>query len=348
MVRHAFRRVLGQRSLRGCNRPALENYARQLEKRLDALGVDAVFSPSSWLVAYVRTKLPVYFWTDACFAGMVDFYESFSELAPRNVRDGHDAERSALKHCAGAFYASDWAARLAVQYYQTDPAKVRVVPFGANILDRPTPEEIALSIAQRNPHHCELVLVGVDWKRKGVDRAVRAVESLVARNRSARLTVVGCSPPHWTKLPDCVRIIPFVSKNTVEGRRLLGEIYARSHFLIMPSRAEAYGLVFAEANSFGLPCLGTAVGGIPSIITNGVNGQLFPVEAEGGAYADYIIGLMDDFPRYKKLATLSAETARTRFNWDIAGRQIATIMEDACPPPRKLPHRADQYVQFPA
>jgi glycosyltransferase involved in cell wall biosynthesis len=279
---------------------------------------------------------------------MLDFYESFSELTPNNIREGHDAERSALARCAGAFYASDWAARIALNYYQADPAKIHVIPFGGNILERPSAEEVELSIAKRSPRHCELVLVGVDWKRKGVDRAVRAVESLVARNRPAQLTVVGCTPPGGTSLPACVRIIPFVSKNTEAGRRQLSEIYARSHFLIVPSRAEAYGLVFAEANAFGLPCLGTAVGGIPSIIANGINGQLFPIEADGEAYADYIIGLMDDFPRYRKLAAQSAETARSRLNWEVAGRQVAAFLEESCPPPRPPQKYADRYVQFPA
>jgi len=327
LAEYALRRLAGQRSLRGCHEQILKNYAAQLARRLEILEVDAVFSPSSWLVAYLKTEIPVFFWTDACVAGMLNFYESFSGLPASVVRAAHEAERSALTRCTGAFYASDWAAQTALHYYRPDPAKVHVVPFGGNLLEFPQADEIARSIESRSTSRCELLLIGVDWKRKGVDRAIAATAGVLARNRPARLTVVGCTPPRGTKLPDYVHVIPFISKNTPEGGRQLAEIYARSHFFIMPSRAEAYGLVFAEANAYGLPCLAPLVGGIPSIISNGINGQLFSLQADEDDYAKYIVELMDNYPRYKVLASQSAGEARNRLNWDCAGQRVAGLLK---------------------
>ncbi len=327
LIRHGFRRLLGRGSVRGCDQALLKGYARQLEQRLESLNVDAIFSPSSWLIAHLQTKLPIFFWTDACFAGMLNFYASFSRLSPANIRDGHEAEHRALSRCAGAFYSSSWAAQTAIRHYGSDPEKIRVIPFGANIHTRPTAAEVEHFIEQRPHDHCELVLVGVDWKRKGVTHAIATVEEIIGRNHSVRLTVVGCAPPRGTHLPDCVNVIPFIRKDTREGQKLLTDIYARSHFFIMPSRAEAYGLVFAEANAFGLPCLATGIGGIPSIITNGANGQLFSADAGPQHYADYIVGLMNDIPRYRQLARQSAQEARARLNWDVSGELVAAELK---------------------
>ena len=102
-------------------------------------------------------------------------------------------------------------------------------------------------------------------------------------------------------------MIPFIGKATAEDRQRLNELYARSHFFIMPTRAEAFGIVFAEASTFGVPCLGTAVGGLPSVIKDGVNGQLFPLDANGEDYADWILHTMADPVRYRTLALKAAK-----------------------------------------
>jgi YD repeat-containing protein len=123
-------------------------------------------------------------------------------------------------------------------------------------------------------------------------------------------------------------MIPFIGKETIEHRHQLGELYKRSHFFIMPSRAEAFGIVFAEASAFGVPCLATKVGGLPSVIIDDVNGRLFPLEAGGAEYADYIAKYMRNPVRYQQLALRTAEDAATRLSWDASGRKVAGILND--------------------
>lgn len=67
-------------------------------------------------------------------------------------------------------------------------------------------------------------------------------------------------------------------------------------------RAECFGLVFAEANSFGVPALARAVGGIPTAIHNDVNGFAFERDANLDEYVSYIAGLMANPTRYRELA----------------------------------------------
>ncbi|HVW22540.1 MAG TPA: glycosyltransferase family 4 protein [Opitutaceae bacterium] len=325
-ARFAWWRLRGRRYLRGCESGRLRAYARELERRLPDLEVDAVFSPSSWLIAYLRTDLPMYFWTDACFAGMVDFYPSFTRLAPPSLRAGHAAERAALSGCRKAIYSSAWAAETARAAYGVDPAKVAVIPFGANVPEAPSPEAVEAAVAARAAGPWRLLLVGVEWERKGCAIAVEALRALLRRGRDARLTIVGCVPPPGTELPPEVEVIPFIGKVTPEERRRFAEVFLRSHFFVMPTRAEAYGLVYSEANIYGVPCLATDVGGLPSVVANDVNGRLFSLAAGGETYAAYVDRILSDPHRYRTMALRSAEEARQRLSWEAAGRRLRLLL----------------------
>jgi YD repeat-containing protein len=327
-----WRWMRGKRYLRHCESRLLQSYARQLEQHLAEQPVDLLFSPSTWMLAGLETNLPVVFWTDACFAGMLDFYGAFTGVAPTSIQAGHVAEQSALDRCTRAIYSSDWAAQMALQHYRVEPSRIRVVPFGGNLLEPPTVEEARAGVRARDMTQCNLLLVGVDWARKGVDIAVETVEILNAAGLNARLTVVGCQAPPSRLLPDCVEVIPFIGKDTIEDRRRLGEIFKRSHFFIMPSRAEAFGLVFAEASAFGVPSLATRVGGIPSAIIDDLNGRLFPLEAGGAEYAEHILKSMRNRDRYHQLALRTAEDGAARLSWDAAGRKVAQIIDEIVRP----------------
>ncbi len=322
-------RVMHQRRyLRYCNERLLKGYARQIQRQLALRPpVDVIFSVSTWQLAFLQTELPVVLYTDACFSAMIGLYESFTNLAPSSIFEGHHVEQLALNRCDRIIYATHWAARNAQDYYDIDPAKIRVVFFGAGFHEPPRLEDISELIRTRDLSQCHLLLVGVDWHRKGADVAVQAVETLQARGCNARLTIVGCEPPRSTPpLPSFVEIIPFVDKGTEAGRRRLHELYRRSHFFILPSRAEASGIVFTEAAAYGVPCLATNVGGIPSVVVNGVNGRLFKPTAHGREYAEYILAILKDPARYRALASRSLKEAATRLSWKVSGPKIAEIL----------------------
>ncbi len=61
-------------------------------------------------------------------------------------------------------------------------------------------------------------------------------------------------------------------------------------FLIVPTTAECFGIVFAEAQAFGLPPISRAVDALPSVILDGETGLLFEREAPASAYVERILG----------------------------------------------------------
>jgi glycosyltransferase involved in cell wall biosynthesis len=327
-----WRWLRGKRYLRNCDPAQLQRHARQYERQLAALSVDIVFSPSTWPLAYLRTEVPMVFWTDACFAGILGFYDSFADVAPPSLAAGDEIERQALRRCACGVYSSEWAAQTAHNHYGVDSSKLRVVPFGGNFDPPPGVAEVAAAVQERPVSPLRLLLVGIDWKRKGADVAVETVEALNAAGTPAHLTVVGCHPPAGhAALPASVEIIPFLGKDNAADCRRLREIFERSHFFIMPSRAEAFGIVYAEASAFGVPCLATKVGGLRSVVIENVNGRLFPLEARGADYAAYIRELMADPLRYRELALRAAREGAERLSWKVSGEKLVTIFRELAP-----------------
>jgi glycosyltransferase involved in cell wall biosynthesis len=77
------------------------------------------------------------------------------------------------------------------------------------------------------------------------------------------LTVVGCQPAGV--LPEYVRVLGFISKSTIKGREKLASLLQKLDFLILPTMAEAAGIVFCEASAFGLLSLSYSTGGVPDM-----------------------------------------------------------------------------------
>ena len=284
-------------------------------------------STSTLPIAYLETDVPIVFWTDSTFSGLLEFYSEYKSLSPAAVQEGREAESEALRRCSAALYSSDWAAQSAVKDYDVDPAKVHTVVFGANIEGKLSRDSVQLAITKRSLSRCELLFIGKDWHRKGGDIAIDVAVELNKRGIPTRLRIVGVVPPATQHLPSCVEVIGFIDKANAEGRCQLEGMLLDATFLIQPSRAECYGLVFGEANSFGLPALASNIGGIPSAISPGVNGYLVQVgdrNQEVDRYCQTVIDCMRRPDLYYKLAMTSLEEYHTRLNWRVA---IATAMK---------------------
>lgn len=323
-----YEKILDKTYLRDRHTSTLRSYASQIETALAPLQCDVVFSPGTVPLAYLRTDKPIVFWTDATFAGMVDFYPAFSNLCKETLRDGNDMEQKALSRSRLAIYSSEWAADSAIRNYDVDPKKIRVVPFGANLECPRGMEDIRRIISEKNMDICRLLLVGVDWHRKGGDIALEVATRLNRQGLPTELHVVGCQPPFTP--PDFVTLHGFLSKRAPAGREKLDRLFSSAHFLIVPSRAECAAVVFAEASSFGLPSLATNVGGIPTVIRNGYNGQTFPLTAGPEDYCKYIEKIMLHNEAYKNLAISSFKEYLDRLNWPTAGQKVRQLMHEFC------------------
>jgi glycosyltransferase involved in cell wall biosynthesis len=272
-------------------------YAWALGGKLRAFNPDLVISVAgTHKLAKIEVDAPIIHFSDATFQAMVDYYPGhFSGLRARTLRQGEAAEARMIKKAAAVVLSSQWACRSAVEHYGADPAKVFCVPMGANFdsdLDHqraPPADEV-----------CRLLFVGVDWLRKGGDTALAVTRELRARGLKAELHVAGCDPPPEAEGPELVRH-GFLSKGDPEQAARLNGLFASASFFLLPSRSEAFGVVFAEASAFGLPSVALATGGVPTAVEDGVNGLLLAADASVEQIADRIAGCWADAEAYAAL-----------------------------------------------
>lgn len=306
----------------------LKNYARQVEQKLSPYQDRVVFSATIDPIAYLECDLPIVFWADATFAGIAEFYPQYSNLHPEVVRDWHQMEKLALEKSQLAIYSSDWAAKTAIEFYRADPSKVKVVPFGANIENQLNFSQVKEAIEARPSDVCKLLFIGVEWLRKGGDVAYAVAQQLNRSGLNTELTIVGCQPALEQPISEFIKQQGFISKSTPAGKEKLNRLISESHFLILPSIADCTPLVFAEANSLGVPCLSTSVGGIPSIIYDDENGKLFTLGCDVAEYCSYIKNLFSNYSQYKELAYSSFHAYESRLNWQIAGQKVKSLLTE--------------------
>jgi glycosyltransferase involved in cell wall biosynthesis len=289
---------------------------------------DIIFSPGSIPFAYLKSNKPKVIYTDATFAGLLNFYDEYSFFCQETIRHGNFLEQRALSNADLILYSSDWAAQTAIDNYKVNPEKIKVVPFGANVVCNRSLNQIKEIVTKKSNNDLDLLFIGVEWKRKGGDLALKITESLNSLGINTTLHIVGIRDLPTENMPSYVINHGFISKSTSEGVNKLERLFMKCHFLIVPSLAEAYGLVFCEANSYGLPSISTNVGGIPTVIKNEFNGRTFSLETPIEIWSHYIYELFIDKNRYLEMCLSSFNEYETRLNWNVAGKSIMNLLRE--------------------
>jgi len=321
-VMRRWYRMTGRNMLEEREPAIVKQWAEEIEAKLEQIRPDIILSTHTYYLSGVRTDLPIVIYCDSNFASLLDFYPYYRDLPARTIERGHAWEKADLERADRVLYACDWARDFAIKAYGIDPAKMDVIPFGANIECDRTEKDIEDYISRRPKDRCRLLFIGKVWERKGGDIAVAVAEELNRAGLPTTLTLMGSNPPEDRPLPDCVNKLGFINKDDPAGLKKFNDTIGESHFLILPTRAEAFGIVFCEAASFGVPSLATAVGGTTTAVKNGANGQTFPLDAGPKAYADFVLENFKDYSAYQEMGRRAFQDFKTRTNWDVSGKRI--------------------------
>lgn len=277
-----------------------------------------LFAPSASIeIAHLKTAIPICSFSDATFSSMHNYYGYLANLSKKSVKISNEIEQRAVNKSITQVYCSEWAFTAAQQDYGSK--NTYIVKLGANIDDDPKEEDI---IKQYNAV-INILFVGVDWKRKGGDLVLETIDMLDKNGFDIHLTVIGCIPPETHPKMD---VIPFLDKNKKEEMIRFQEFFKKSHLFFLPTRAECYGIVFCEANAYGLPVITTNTGGVSSVIENGVNGFMLPINAGCEDYFKIISELISDKEKLKKMAISSREKYLKELNWSQWGKEMKEIL----------------------
>lgn len=303
----------------------LAELKRQVERRFAEERVDILFAPSSLPLTLVEVGARVAFSTDQMFPNLLEGYVRRPTARYRDL--GMRQERRALERADVVVLPSRWAMDTAVTECGAERSRLRQILWGANLAVEPSDEDVARMIdARARRRSCHLVFIGREWHRKGGDLVLAAVRDLHARGLDPALTIIGTTPPE--PLPPGTRVIQFLDKNAAEGARTFNELMAAADLLFVPSRAEAYGQVFCEAAAFGLPVISSRVGGIPSIVLDGVTGRLLDLPATAAVTADTVADLVNDRDTIASMGAAARRHYLAELNWRVFGERLASALLD--------------------
>jgi glycosyltransferase involved in cell wall biosynthesis len=175
--------------------------------------------------------------------------------------------------------------------------------------------EMRSRLSQNHPESPLLLYVG----RLGAEKEIERIKPILEAIPEARLALVGDGPNRQALEKH------FAGTNTHFVGYLTGtnlaSAFASADAFIFPSRTETLGLVLLEAMAAGCPVVAARSGGIPDIVTDGVNGYLFEPETDfDGAIAATVRLLQQKQER--EIIRENARKEAERWGWAAATRQL--------------------------
>jgi len=215
-----------------------------------------------------------------------------------------------------AFVAvSEVTAEQAREQHDCGPEKLVVIPNGIR-LERFHPDD-----ALRAEIRAELAIPAEAWVVGTVGRVdeiknqtmlVRALAPLLGDR--VRLVIVGDGPAR-AALDAAVGALPDPRFAHVLGRRMdVDRLLPAFDVFALSSKSEGLPLVVPEAMAAGLPIVATAVGGLPTVVEDGVTGLLCPVDED--ALRHRLATLAGDRDRARAMGARAREVALSRYSAD--------------------------------
>jgi starch synthase len=256
-------------------------------------------------------------------------------------------ERTAFEDADAVVAVSDGMRRDILRAYPgVDPERVSVVYNGIDLADwRPNDDPDLVRSLGVDPDRPSIVFVGRITRQKGLPYLLRAAGAL-----PPEVQLVLCAGA-----PDTPEIMAEVSGlveqlgTTREGvvwidrhlpRNELTALLTSATAFICPSVYEPLGIVNLEAMACGAAVVGTATGGIPEVVDDGVTGVLVPIDqADDGTgtpldpdryvadLAEAMIRVVSDPERAREMGAAGRIRAEQHFAWDAIANETRALYE---------------------
>ena len=270
------------------------------------------------------------------------------ERSPLHTPRFSREECAATAHCRAVFTGSDWAVAEARKIYAIAPDRIHATPLGANWLPPLSTYSLLQIAAARaatlsDPQApIQLLFVGKDWERKGGPLAVEIATLLHQRGQAVHLHIVGCTPAIPAEAEPITTLHGLLNLDNPTHRAQLQQLYLASHFLLVPTQAECYGIVFAESQAFAVPPISRNIDALPTLVHDPTfaaaenvtataqieaTGLLLPPEAPAAAYADRIAALIATPAAYLSMATAARARYESLLTWNHTAEAIIRNIE---------------------
>jgi alpha-maltose-1-phosphate synthase len=219
-------------------------------------------------------------------------------------------------------------------YPAVDPTRVRVIHNGIDV-DKwhPVQNDAFLQSIGMDPSRPSVVFVGRITRQKGLPYLLRAAAMLPPEVQLILCAGAPDTPEIMAEVQEGVRLLQQTREGVVWIERMLpreelSAILTAATTFVCPSVYEPLGIVNLEAMACGAAVVGTATGGIPEVVADGVTGRLVPIDqVQDGTgtpvdpdrfvsdLAAVLTEVATDPVRAREYGDAGRERARSDFSW---------------------------------
>jgi glycosyltransferase involved in cell wall biosynthesis len=247
-------------------------------------------------------------------------------LAPAEAAELDARERETLRAAHLVLTTSPWTADWLVHHHELTAKAVHVAVPG---VDR-------APLAPGTDGVSRLLCVGSVTPGKGQDLLVDALTGLADRMWTCECVgSVRRDPGYVARVRDLIARRGLGARISLPGPwtgEPLEAAYAAADLVVVPSRAEMYGMVVTEALSYGIPVLATEVQGVPETLGRAADGSVPGILVA----ADDVVALAGGLRRWfsddglRRRLRRSARLRRdTLPSWDETVRRVALALDEA-------------------
>lgn len=229
-------------------------------------------------------------------------------------------------------------------YPDLDPAKVVVIHNGIDT-DQWTPvhDEAVLQANGIDPSRSSVVFVGRITRQKGLPYLLAAARQLDPEAQLILCAGAPDTPELAAEVEEAVRVLQqertgVVWIDRMLPRRELCAILTQATVFVCPSVYEPLGIVNLEAMACGAAVVGTATGGIPEVVNDGLTGLLVPIDQvqDGtgtplhpetfiGDLASALNRMIADPDLARRMGEAGRQRAQASFSWESIATRTAEL-----------------------
>lgn len=226
-------------------------------------------------------------------------------------------EKQIYENAAGIFTFGNNTRRVLMEKYGISPEKIIVAGVGTNI---PYDRLKKIPIVPERYYQKRILFVGEEWDLKGGEELFSAFKKVRERIGGATLTIAGCHPGI---------ICPGVEVLGKINYEELIKQYARASVFCLPSKHEAFGVVFIEAMASGLPVIALNLSEAPDFVKNNETGFLVEHNDKAGL-VEVLLRMLTDPGLCMSFAERARVLAEERYNWNVVSNKISSRMKAIC------------------
>lgn len=232
-------------------------------------------------------------------------------------------DRAVFRAAAAIIATSRWAADDLAREHPDCAQKLHVMPYPVRLesFQKRWIEQRHARFEADEDARASILFIGGDFNRKGGPELLAAWKAgdFAAR---AELKLVTDWPINEADLPRGASVIRQVAPFTDKW----ADLWQEADMFVMPTRGEAFGMVYQEAAAAGLPAIGTRINAVPEIIADGVTGLLVEPGDERGLVRA-IETLIDSAHFRYRLGSAARKRAENDWHPDIYAEKLTALIK---------------------